>query len=128
MVLVGSWRSFQVGFDAHDIDVSTDLWSIKFDDIEPLFRPSASGRVELEYHSVRVSAKSTVRSSTKYYLIDVRITEMLRRTYDVATRYWDRAASTAPARPADPPSEELKGEKKVEHKRSWWRHCKRRGE
>ncbi|KAI3328551.1 HET-domain-containing protein [Ustulina deusta] len=134
MVLVGSWRSFQVGFDAHELDVSTDLWSIKFSDIQPLFRPSVSGRIELEYHSVRVSATSAVRSSSKYYLIDISIEEVKRsmraserlfRAYEVATGSGPRnVQSTASACPADLSVEEREGKKKVEHKKAWWRLAK----
>ncbi|KAI1175536.1 HET-domain-containing protein [Nemania sp. FL0916] len=128
MVLVGSWRSFQIGFSAHELDRGTDLQSITFSDIQPQFTPSASGRIELEYHSVRVSATSAVRSSSKYYLIDIgieevnsmRASDMLLRTYEVATGSGPRnVQSTAPAAVGD-----REREKKVKHKASWWRLSK----
>ncbi|KAI3336678.1 HET-domain-containing protein [Xylariaceae sp. AK1471] len=94
VVLVGSLKNFQVGFDARELDVDTDPKSIKFEDMQQLYKPSMSGRIELEYHSVRLSATSVFKPPSKYYMIDVgienvkrslRLSERLLGVYDVAT-------------------------------------------
>ncbi|KAI0017306.1 HET-domain-containing protein [Xylariomycetidae sp. FL0641] len=67
-VLIGSLKSFQVAFDA--LELGTRV-SVSFEDLERDFRPSTSGRFELEYHSVRISATPVVQTSSKYYMIDI---------------------------------------------------------
>jgi hypothetical protein len=94
VVLVGSFKNFQVGFDARELDIDTNIDSIKFEDLQQLYTPSTSGRIELEYHSIRSSATPVVRPPSKYYIIDVGIEKIKRSTrlaervleaYDVAT-------------------------------------------
>ncbi|KAI1489129.1 HET-domain-containing protein [Biscogniauxia mediterranea] len=91
-VLIGSLNSFQIAFDALELDVGEDPATLNLQDMQEAFSPSTSGRVELEYHSVRVSATPVVRSPAKYYMVDigieaikrsVRLSEFMSRAYDV---------------------------------------------
>ncbi|KAI0597544.1 HET-domain-containing protein [Biscogniauxia sp. FL1348] len=93
-VLIGSLSSFQIAFDAVELDVGENPSTLKLQDMQEAFNPSMSGRVELEYHSVRVSAIPVVRSPVKYYMVDVgieaikrsvRLSEAVSRAYGVVT-------------------------------------------
>ncbi|GAW23120.1 hypothetical protein ANO14919_126700 [Xylariales sp. No.14919] len=94
VVLIGSVKRFQVGFDAWELDVSTDPMGIEFKSMQRLYRPSAPGHIKLEYHNVSLSATPVVKAPSKYYMIDIevekvklstRLSEKLLSAYDAAT-------------------------------------------
>ncbi|KAI8944660.1 HET-domain-containing protein [Xylaria longipes] len=94
VVLLGSLQSFQVGFNAQELDVQTSPQEYKFEDMQRLYKPSTPGRTELEYHNIQVSAITRVKPPSKYYVIDIeiqsvkrsrRFAEKLFGAYDAAT-------------------------------------------
>ncbi|KAI5920460.1 HET-domain-containing protein [Camillea tinctor] len=87
-VLIGSLNSFQIAFDALELGVDEDPETLKLQDMEDIFNPSTSGRIELEYHSVRVSAIPIVKPPVKYYMVDIGVEAIKRsvRFSDVVSR------------------------------------------
>ncbi|KAI0196867.1 HET-domain-containing protein [Astrocystis sublimbata] len=131
IVLVGSCQPFQIGYDARELDVGLDSWNVSFDEMVPLFRPSGLGRIELEYNNIRVSATSVVRSSSKYYIVDIgiehvkrseRLSETILGAYEVATGSGQRNAQykTGPRLARMPVTKPNTGAKELESKKSRW--------
>ncbi|KAI0439767.1 HET-domain-containing protein [Xylaria telfairii] len=90
VVLIGSLQNFQVGFDARELDVDTDPREIGFADLQRWYKPLHACKpipemIELEYHSIQVSALTRVKPPSKYYIIDIRI-----ESVQLSTRFAER--------------------------------------
>ncbi|KAI8624100.1 HET-domain-containing protein [Xylariaceae sp. FL1651] len=77
-VFFGSLRAFELAFDVREMDAARDLTHISFKDMQDEFEPSTTERFEREHHSIRISATPVVKSSSKYYLIDIGIESIKR--------------------------------------------------
>ncbi|KAI0012826.1 HET-domain-containing protein [Xylariaceae sp. FL0662B] len=109
-VLIGTLGGLDIAFYALELDADFDLEALRFEEFP--FQPSITGRFELSHHSVRVSATPLVRTSSKFYLVDIGIeaidlslTEMVRKAYNVATGTGHGDTKTKAMPPALPEDE-----------------------
>ncbi|KAI1478725.1 HET-domain-containing protein [Daldinia eschscholtzii] len=85
-VLIGTLSGFNVAFSAFELGAEVRLDTIRFAEMEALFKPTTVGRFELATHSVRVSAVPIIRSSDKYYLVDIGIESVDTTWEDIIVR------------------------------------------
>ncbi|XXH02038.1 hypothetical protein Hte_008403 [Hypoxylon texense] len=73
LVMIGTLSGFDIAFDAHDLKSEIGLYELPFSNIQARYEPSKATRFKCICHKVSISATPVIRSSFKYYMVDIDI-------------------------------------------------------
>ncbi|KAF3059577.1 Vegetative incompatibility protein HET-E-1 [Daldinia childiae] len=127
-VLIGTLNGFNIAFSACELGTWMDPELASFEEMEALFKPTTVGRFELSSHSIRVSATPVLRSSDKYYIVDIGIEAIDFTWADIVREAFDATTSLAHSNNASTPMPEkevVEESKENDRKPSFWKHFKR---
>ncbi|KAI0846299.1 HET-domain-containing protein [Daldinia vernicosa] len=127
-VLIGTLNGFNIAYSACELGAWLDLDRVQFKEMEALFKPTTVGRFELSSHSVRVSATPVLKSSDKYYMVDIGIEAIDSTWTDIMREVFDTAAGLGHANNANTPAPRKEVADKPDEndkQQSFWRHFKR---
>ncbi|KAI4863278.1 HET-domain-containing protein [Hypoxylon rubiginosum] len=91
-VMIGTMGGFDIAFNVHELDAELSSDVLTFEYMEGKFEASTANRFKREHHEVSVHSVSLIRSSFKYYIVNIHIEaaghsfkEITEQVYNVAT-------------------------------------------